>query len=150
MIGLIQRVSQASVEVSGDTIGRIGPGLMVLVGVEREDGGAQVEGLAHKLLHYRVFSDSAGKMNCNVMEQHGELLLVPQFTLAADTRKGLRPSFNGASPDVASDLFDGLVEMIASRYKRPMTGQFGADMSVSLCNEGPVTFWLQVSQASKV
>ncbi len=144
MIGLIQRVSSASVVVSGNTIGAIDTGLMVLVGVEREDGSAQVERLAHKLLHYRVFPDSDGKMNCNVMEQGGDLLLVPQFTLAADTRKGLRPSFNGAPPDVASGLFDELVVKVADRYRDPATGQFGAQMSVSLCNDGPVTFWLQV------
>ena len=145
MIGLIQRVSTASVVVSGSTIASIGPGLLVLVGIEREDSRALVERLAHKLLHYRVFSDSEGKMNCNVMEQSGDLLLVPQFTLAADTRKGLRPSFNGAPPDVATSLFDELVEMVTNQYRAPGTGQFGADMSVSLCNDGPVTFWLQVN-----
>ena len=118
---------------------------MVLVGVEREDSESQVDKLAHKILHYRIFPDAAGKMNCNVIESGGALLLVPQFTLAADTSKGLRPSFNGARPDVASALFDRLTQSLAEAYEAPQTGQFGADMRVSLCNDGPVTFWLQVN-----
>lgn len=145
MIGLLQRVTEASVEVEGKTIGSVGKGLMVLVGVEREDSESLVERLAHKLLHYRVFPDDQGKMNCNVMEAGGGLLLVPQFTIAADTKKGLRPSFNGAPPVVANQLFDQLVLSVTQLYQAPETGQFGADMRVSLCNDGPVTFWLQVN-----
>jgi len=145
MIGLLQRVSTASVNVGGEAIGAIGPGLMVLVGMERDDDSSLVPKLAHKILHYRIFADSEGKMNLNVMQTSGGVLLVPQFTLAADTKKGLRPSFNGAPPEVATRLFDELAVAIQDTYQQPQTGQFGAEMSVSLRNEGPVTFWLQVS-----
>lgn len=144
MIGLLQRVTNASVEVDSKTIGSIQAGLMVLVGVEREDEESMVERLARKLLHYRVFPDEQGKMNCNVMQAGGGLLLVPQFTLAADTKKGLRPSFNGAPPELAEQLFDQLVQTVTQLYQPPETGQFAADMQVCLCNDGPVTFWLQV------
>jgi len=146
MIGLLQRVSTASVEVAGETVASIGPGLMILVGIEKQDGSEQVERLAHKMLHYRMFSDAEGRMNLNVMETEGGVLLVPQFTLAANTGKGLRPSFNGASPEMATALFEELKQVVESSYRKPGSGVFGADMSVNLCNEGPVTFWLQVGQ----
>jgi len=145
MIALIQRVSHASVVINGKTVGQISAGLLVLIGVEKHDDEILADRLAHKMLHYRVFADSANKMNLNVMQVNGGLLLVPQFTLVANTTKGLRPSFNGADPATANRLFDSLSTRIESDYKSPETGVFGADMQVSSCNDGPVTFWLQVS-----
>lgn len=145
MIGLIQRVSEASVSVEGELSGRIDSGLLVLVGVQHEDSSSQVEKLCHKLLNYRVFSDGDGKMNLSVVDCRGQLLLVPQFTLAANTGKGMRPSFTSAAPpDIARSLFDELVARMSRDYQVPETGIFGADMKVSLCNDGPVTFWLEV------
>jgi D-tyrosyl-tRNA(Tyr) deacylase len=146
MIGLLQRVSSASVSVGGTTVGAIGRGILVLVGVERTDGDQQAERLAQRLLGYRVFADAAGKMNLSVTDVGGGVLLVPQFTLAADTARGLRASFSGAAdPAEARRLFDWLVESVRSRYASVATGVFGADMQVALVNDGPVTFWLQVS-----
>ena len=145
MIALIQRVSQASVVIDGKTVGQISTGLLALIGVEKQDDENLADRLAHKMLNYRVFADDADKMNLNVMQVHGELLLVPQFTLAANTQKGLRPSFNGAEPARATRLFDSLCSRIESGYQPPETGVFGADMQVSSCNDGPVTFWLQVN-----
>ena len=145
MIGLIQRVSGASVVVSSLEIARIGVGLLVLVGVEREDGPEQAEKLASRLVAYRVFGDAAGKMNRSVRDVGGALLLVPQFTLAADTSSGLRPSFSRAAPpDVGARLFDSLVAAVAATGVPHACGRFGADMQVALTNDGPVTFWLQV------
>jgi len=145
MIGLLQRVSEAKVAVEDEVIGTIGPGLMVLVAVERGDGLAQAQRLAERLVSYRVFEDTAGKMNLDVREANGGLLLVPQFTLAADTRKGNRPSFSGAAePALGRELFDLLIHEVAQRCPRVATGRFGATMTVSLVNEGPVTIWLQV------
>ncbi len=149
MIGLIQRVSSAKVEVEGLNIGEIGLGLMVLVGVEREDGPAEVERLAAKLVAYRVFPDAAGKMNKSVRDAGGSLLLVPQFTLAADTHSGLRPSFSpAAAPERGAELFDRLVAAVAASGVACATGRFGANMQVTLTNDGPVTFWLRVSSGA--
>lgn len=145
MIGLLQRVSEASVRVDDELVGQIGPGLMVLVAVERGDGPAQAQRLAERLVAYRVFEDNAGKMNLDVREAAGGLLLVPQFTLAADTGKGNRPSFSGAAdPAQGRELFDLLVREVAQRCPRVATGRFGANMAVSLVNQGPVTFSLRV------
>jgi D-tyrosyl-tRNA(Tyr) deacylase len=147
MIALLQRVTQASVDVAGATVGRIGPGLLVLLAVEPGDTEATADRLVERLLHYRVFEDVAGRMNCCLLESGGALLLVPQFTLAADTRRGLRPSFTGAAPpELGQRLYErALFE--ARRYlgDRVASGVFGAHMQVSLTNDGPVTFWLQVS-----
>lgn len=145
MIGLLQRVSEARVVVAGESVGAIEQGLLVLVGVERGDGEAQAERLVERLLGYRVFEDGEGKMNRSVADIGGGLLLVPQFTLPADTRKGTRPSFTPAAPpDEGERLFNHLVARARSTHPSVETGRFGADMRVSLVNEGPVTFWLQV------
>ncbi|MGB0864942.1 MAG: D-aminoacyl-tRNA deacylase [Granulosicoccaceae bacterium] len=145
MIGLLQRVTQGQVDVAGVTIGRTGPGLLVLLGVEAQDDEAKAERLVERLLGYRVFSDEQGRMNLSLLDISGGLLLVPQFTLAADTKKGRRPSFAcAAPPDLAEDMFQRAVEIARRHPIRVETGQFGADMQVSLCNDGPVTFWLQV------
>lgn len=143
MIALIQRVSHASVVVEGQSVGNIGQGMLALIGIEKHDGEAQLAKLAAKILKFRMFADDQDKMNLSVMQVQGELLLVPQFTLTANTASGLRPSFQGAAPDVASALFDSLVTLIKKDYITPQTGIFGANMQVSLCNDGPVTFWLQ-------
>ena len=141
MIALIQRVAAASVTVGDETVGAIGPGILALVGVERDDGEAQAERLASKVRAYRIFPDSAGKMNLSLEEAGGALLAVPQFTLVADTNSGTRPSFSsGASPQEGARLFDKFVEF----SKAGARGRFGAHMRVSLVNDGPVTFWLQV------
>lgn len=148
MIALLQRVSQASVSVEGAAIGAIGTGLMVLVCAERGDTEKQADALLAKLLGFRVFGDEAGKMNRSVADVKGALLLVPQFTLAADTRSGTRPSFTpAASPQDGLRLFDYFVAQARAKHPQIETGRFGADMSVSLTNEGPVTFWLQVAPA---
>jgi len=145
VIGLIQRVSGANVSVDAVEIAKIGSGLLVLVGVEREDGPEQAEKLASRLVAYRVFADAAGKMNRSVRDVGGALLLVPQFTLAADTSGGLRPSFSRAAPpDAGARLFDALVAAVAATGLPHACGRFGADMQVTLTNDGPVTFWLQV------
>lgn len=145
MIGLLQRVSQASVVVEGAQVGAIGPGLMVLVCAEKGDTEKEADALLAKLLAYRVFADDAGKMNRSVTDVAGGLLLVPQFTLAADTNSGTRPSFTpAAAPADGKRLFDHFVQRARTRHARVETGQFGADMKVSLTNDGPVTFWLQV------
>lgn len=144
MIALLQRVSQASVSVEGACIARIQRGLLVLLCAEKNDTAAQADALLNKLLAYRVFSDEAGKMNLNLAQVGGELLLVPQFTLAADTRSGTRPSFTPAAPpQLASTLFDYVVSEARLRHPVVETGRFGADMQVALVNDGPVTFWLQ-------
>lgn len=144
MIALIQRVSEAAVRVEGQLVGMIDRGLLALVAVQPRDTAADVEKLADRLVRYRVFSDDNGKMNRCLQEIDGGLLLVSQFTLAADTRSGLRPSFSdAASPAQAEALFAALVASCRSRLSRVETGRFGADMQVSLVNDGPVTFWLQ-------
>jgi len=146
MIGLLQRVSSASVEVAGNSIAAIEAGLLVLVGVERGDTGAQAERLAERLLAYRVFPDQEGRMNRSLGDTGGGLLLVPQFTLAADTTRGNRPGFEPAAPpEQGLRLFEQLVAAARQRQARVATGQFGADMRVRLVNEGPVTFWLRVA-----
>lgn len=145
MIGLLQRVSEARVVVAGRTMGQIDCGLLVLVGVEREDGEAQAERLLQRLLGYRVFPDEQGRMNRSLADIGGGLLLVPQFTLAADTRKGTRPGFSSAAePEKGERLFHYLCEAARTAHSPVATGEFGADMQVSLTNDGPVTFWLQV------
>jgi D-tyrosyl-tRNA(Tyr) deacylase len=146
MIGLLQRVERASVEVGGQVVAQIGPGLLVLVGVTRDDGEAQALRLLERLLGYRVFPDAGGRMNLSLRElvPAGGLLLVPQFTLAADTAKGARPSFTpAAEPAMARSLFDLLVAQARAQWPQTAAGIFGADMQVSLLNDGPVTFWLE-------
>lgn len=145
MIGLLQRVSEASVTVDGEITGAIGHGLMVLVCAEKGDTEREADALLAKLLAYRVFSDDAGKMNRSVTDVAGGLLLVPQFTLAADTRSGTRPSFSpAAAPDDGRRLFDHVVRQARERHGIVETGRFGADMKVALINDGPVTFWLRI------
>lgn len=145
MIGLLQRVTEARVVVAGETVGSIGRGLLVLIGVERGDGEAQADRLLERLLGYRVFPDAEDRMNLSVRDIGGGLLLVPQFTLPADTRKGMRPSFTpAAAPEEGRRLFDYLVARARAQHHDIATGRFGADMQVSLTNDGPVTFWLQV------
>ena len=145
MIALIQRVTQASVAVDGAVVGAIDAGLLVLLCAERGDGEREAEALLSKVLAYRVFADDAGKMNRSVTDVAGALLLVPQFTLAADTQSGTRPSFTpAAAPAEGLGLFDHFVAQARVRHAVVETGQFGAHMRVSLTNDGPVTFWLQV------
>ncbi|WXL26273.1 D-aminoacyl-tRNA deacylase [Ectopseudomonas mendocina] len=144
MKALIQRARSARVEVAGEVVGAIDQGLLVLVGVEPQDTPASVEKLLHKLLNYRVFSDAAGKMNLSLKDVNGGLLLVSQFTLAADTKSGLRPGFSSAaSPALGAELFDLLVAQARNLHADVATGQFGADMQVHLINDGPVTFLLE-------
>lgn len=145
MIGLLQRVSHAAVCVDGEEVGAIDRGLLVLVGVEKGDGEAQADRLLERLLGYRVFPDADDKMNLSLRDIHGGLLLVPQFTLPADTRKGTRPSFTPAAPpDEGKRLFTYLLEHARRVHPQVGSGRFGADMQVSLVNDGPVTFWLEV------
>ena len=144
MIGLLQRVQCASVRVEGELIARIDHGLLVLVGVTREDGEAEARKLAARLLGYRVFADEAGRMNRSVLDVAGGLILVPQFTLAADTGSGTRASFTPAAEPVrARQLFEHLVAAVRASLPAVQTGQFGTDMEVALVNDGPVTFWLE-------
>jgi D-tyrosyl-tRNA(Tyr) deacylase len=145
MIALIQRVAWARVEVDGQEVGAIGPGLLALVGVRPTDDAQSAARLAERVLGYRVFADAADRMNRSLADTGGGLLLVPQFTLAADTRKGTRASFTtAASPTVAAPLFDALVQAAQAQHRGPVaTGRFGADMKVSLLNDGPVTIWLE-------
>ena len=145
MIGLLQRVSEASVKVEADIVGQIGRGLLVLVGVEKHDNQASAQRLLERILTYRVFPDESGKMNLSLTDIEGGLLQVPQFTLAADTNKGTRPSFSSAaSPELGAELFEYFVTIARERHAKVETGIFGADMKVSLVNDGPVTFWLHV------
>lgn len=144
MIALIQRVSHARVSVDGTVIGEIPAGLLALVGVRRDDCEARAERLLERLLGYRVFADDEGRMNCSLRDCRGGLLLVPQFTLAADTDKGTRPGFSTAAPAAqAEKLFTGLVAHAESVHAPVASGRFGADMAVELVNDGPVTFWLE-------
>ena len=146
MIALLQRVSDARVVVEGATIGAIEAGLMVFLCAERNDTEKDADALLTKMLGYRVFADEAGKMNRSVTDVAGGLLLVPQFTLAADTKSGTRPSFTpAAAPADGLRLFNYFVEQARLRHTVVQTGQFGADMKVTLTNDGPVTFWLQTS-----
>lgn len=144
MIALLQRVSEAGVSVAGRRIAEIGRGLLVLVAVEGEDRPADIRRMAERILGYRVFPDEAGRMNRSLVDEGFELLLVPQFTLAANTRKGTRASFTGAAPpDKGRDYFDRLLLACRERIPGASSGEFGADMQVQLVNDGPVTFWLQ-------
>lgn len=144
MIALLQRVTEAAVRIDDEIVGQVGQGLMVLVGVHRDDEPRDIERLGERILGYRVFSDDGGKMNLSITDIGGGLLLVPQFTLAADTKKGMRASFTRAAPpEKGSEYFDRLVERCRRDLDVIATGRFGADMQVSLVNDGPVTFWLQ-------
>jgi D-aminoacyl-tRNA deacylase len=145
MIALIQRVTSARVDVEGETVGAIGAGLLAFIAVEPGDGEAQASRMVERLLGYRVFSDDAGKMNRSLTDTGGGLLLVSQFTLAADTRKGLRPSFtSAATPEQGRLWFDRVVQLARAAHPGVETGRFGAHMMVHLCNDGPVTFHLEV------
>ena len=150
MIALIQRVTEARVEVDGSVIGAIGRGILALVGVERGDAEAQAERLVERVLGYRIFPDAEGKMNLSLQDIKGELLLVPQFTLAADTAQGTRAGFStAAAPDEGRRLFERFVFLSSQENLPVKTGSFGADMRVSLVNDGPVTFWLQSSPSKR-
>lgn len=143
MIGLLQRVRHAQIEVGGERIARVERGILVLVGVQADDGPADAERLARRLVAYRVFEDAAGRMNLSVSDVDGGILLVPQFTLAADTRRGSRASFgSAAAPERAAPLFETLAAAVRCHHPSVASGQFGADMQVALVNDGPVTFWL--------
>jgi D-tyrosyl-tRNA(Tyr) deacylase len=144
VIGLLQRVLEASVDIDAERVASIGPGLLVLIGVRPTDDETSALRLLDRLLQYRVFADGAGKMNLSLGQTEGDLLLVPQFTLAADTHKGLRPGFSTAAPpDQGRQLFESLVQAARSQHGHVETGVFGAHMRVSLTNDGPVTFWLE-------
>lgn len=150
MIALIQRVRRADVTVDHQTVGAINAGMLILLGVEAGDTSAELSKLADKVLKYRLFSDAEGKMNLNVQQAGGELLVVSQFTLAADTNSGLRPSFTPAArPELAEPMYLQFVDYCRRQGMTVATGQFGADMQVSLVNDGPVTFWLQVPPAAQ-
>ena len=145
MIGLIQRVSEANVTVAGEVIGEIGKGMLLLLGVEKEDGDAEIEKLANKLCRYRMFSDEDGKMNLNIQQVGGEILVVSQFTLVADTQKGNRPGFSrGATPEHGEAIYKKFVHALKAKGMAVSTGEFGADMQVGLVNDGPVTFQFNV------
>lgn len=144
MKALIQRVKSASVEVNAEIVGKIDQGILLLLGVEKDDTEADASKLLKKILGYRIFADQEGKMNLNLQQINGGLLVVSQFTIVADTKKGLRPSFSsGASPEHGEKLYNHFVELAKQQHKEIQTGIFAADMSVSLINDGPVTFWLE-------
>ncbi len=144
MIGLLQRVSEASVHVDSELVGSIGRGLLVLIGVQKEDNEAKADRLLQRLLGYRVFPDDDGRMNRSLTDIQGGLLLVPQFTLPADTRKGTRPGFStAATPTEGKRLYDYVLQQAIHSHPTVASGRFGADMQVSLVNDGPVTFWLE-------
>lgn len=150
MITLIQRVTEAQVRVDGQIIGAIGPGIVALVGITPEDSQAEAERLLQRILGYRIFADDQDRMNLDLRQRGGGLLLVPQFTLAADTRKGLRPGFStAAAPAVAQPLFETLVEHARALHPQVACGRFGANMQVALVNDGPVTFLLHSGEANK-
>ncbi|WP_339891368.1 D-aminoacyl-tRNA deacylase [uncultured Alteromonas sp.] len=145
MIGLVQRVSEASVSVNNEIIGEIEQGMLVLLGVEKDDGPKEIEKLANKLCRYRIFSDSEGKMNLNVEQIGGKILVVSQFTLVADTQKGNRPGFSrGATPEHGNAIYLQFIESLKQKGIPVETGQFGAEMKVALVNDGPATFQFQV------
>ncbi|MEH6582174.1 MAG: D-aminoacyl-tRNA deacylase [Halioglobus sp.] len=145
MKALLQRVSQARVDVDGSCVGQIGPGLLVLLGLDREDDRTAADRMLDKLLAYRMFADEAGKMNCSVVDVAGGVLLVSQFTLSAETRKGLRPGFSKALPPAeAEPLYHYMLAQLQGRHEQVAAGSFGADMQVSLTNNGPVTFLLEI------
>ena len=146
MIALLQRVTNAKVVVAGKTIGAIENGILALIGVEKADTEEQANRLLERMLGYRIFADEQDKMNLSLEDINGGLLLVPQFTLAANTEKGMRPSFSSAAPPAEGErLFDYLLQQASRQYQQVEAGQFGANMQVALTNDGPVTFWLQVS-----
>jgi len=146
VIALVQRVTEAEVTVGGEPVGAIGAGILALIGVERGDGEAEAGRLVERVLGYRMFADAQGRMNLSLADSGGALLAVPQFTLAADTLKGARPSFSGAAPPAEGErLFGRFVALARARMSAVATGRFGAQMRVRLVNDGPVTFWLQVS-----
>ncbi|MEQ3442243.1 D-aminoacyl-tRNA deacylase [Pseudoalteromonas sp. BZP1] len=145
MQGLIQRVKQAKVEVAGEVVGEISQGILLLLGVEKQDTEQSAQKLLHKVSNYRIFTDEQGKMNLSLNDIKGELLVVSQFTLAADTKKGMRPSFSSAgTPEQANTIYEYFIAEAKKAGLTVATGQFGADMQVSLCNDGPVTFNLSV------
>lgn len=145
MIGLIQRVTEAAVSVDGQLVGQINQGILLLLGVEQGDDHDSMRRLCQRVLNYRIFTDQHGKMNLNVSQINGSVLVVPQFTLVADTGKGNRPGFSRAAPpSLAAELFEGFVDQVNQAGIPCQSGRFGADMQVSLVNDGPVTFWLQV------
>ena len=144
MIALLQRVLEAEIRVQGAVVASIERGLLVFVGVRPDDDAAAAQKLLDRMLKYRIFADEYGKMNLNLVQIEGDLLLVPQFTLAADTRHGLRPGFStAATPDLGRRLFEGLITAARAQHPRVECGVFGADMQVALVNDGPVTFWLE-------
>lgn len=144
MIGLIQRVTSASVEIEAQKVAGIDKGILLLLGVEREDTAANLDKLLRKILNYRIFNDDSGKMNLSITDIQAELLVVSQFTLVADTAKGNRPGFSrGASPELGKTMFNEFVEKAKEQHQRVTAGVFGADMKISLINDGPVTFWLK-------
>ena len=144
MIGLIQRVTYADVEVAGNQIAKIDQGILLLLGVEKEDTEQNAKDLLSKVINFRIFEDENQKMNLSLLNIGGDLLVVPQFTLPADTRKGTRPSFTSAAPpELGKRLFDHFLVLAKEQISQVETGEFGADMKVSLTNDGPVTFWLQ-------
>jgi D-aminoacyl-tRNA deacylase len=150
LIALIQRVTGGNVKVADVPVGVIGRGIVALIGVERGDGEVEALLLAERVVNYRIFPDAEGKMNLSLKDIKGQLLAVPQFTLAADTNSGNRPSFSPAAPPEAAErIFKRFVEKVEEWIPRVATGRFGADMQVSLVNDGPVTFWLQASPKSK-
>ena len=144
MKGLIQRVTSANVVVNGEIVGQIDQGILLLLGVEKEDDKTKADKLLDKVINYRIFGDESGKMNLSLKDIDGELLVVSQFTLVADTAKGKRPGFSkGASPELGEELYNYFVQTANKTGLKIETGQFGADMKVSLTNDGPVTFWLE-------
>ena len=150
MIALIQRVAEARVRIGGEAAGSIGRGVLALVGVERGDGEREAERLAERVLGYRIFPDAEGRMNRSLADIGGGLLVVPQFTLAADTRSGTRAGFStAAAPEEGRRLYERFVQVCRERHAEVATGRFGADMQVSLVNDGPVTFWLQAAPAPR-
>ncbi|WP_077731216.1 D-aminoacyl-tRNA deacylase [Methylocaldum sp. 14B] len=149
MIAVIQRVTRAEVTVAGESVGKIDRGILALIAIERGDTEAQADRLAERILGYRIFGDAEDKMNLNVTDVSGGVLLVSQFTLAADTRKGMRPSFTpAADPETGKRLFDYFVEKVRARHSPVETGRFGANMQIELVNDGPVTFTLNVPPAA--
>jgi D-tyrosyl-tRNA(Tyr) deacylase len=144
MIALIQRVTQASVSIDKESIAEIETGILVLLGVEKQDTEKTADDLLHKVINYRIFEDQNQKMNLSLLDIKGELLIVPQFTLPANTQKGLRPSFaSAAPPEQGKQLYQHFIHLAKEKVEDVQTGRFGADMQVSLTNNGPVTFWLQ-------
>ena len=141
---LVQRVSKASVEAQAEQIASINKGVLVFVGFDRDDNDQKLESLTDKLLNYKIFNDSKGKVSMSLIETNNEVLIVPQVTLSVATKKGTKPSFShAAGPEAGNQLFDDFQKLIEEKYKKPAVGMFGADMSVSLVNEGPITFWFE-------